>query len=261
MKRTKIIVAISVVISVLHLMSCGQGNTEVSSSSNDTIVVHDTVIIHEQQCPDGIFTYNLPCKIDYINQDQPGKAILVFWLHGGVHDQTSHDLLSDYNHIDQYRNVGYNGTRDYLHNSKTKAIYIAPICHKAISKNCVRWIDCEKEIKHIIDDYSTKGIIDEKRVYLLGSSDGGSGTWDFVEKHPDWFAAAMPMSCFSARKTSVPVYFHSTKKEGDASTIVNSLNAQGCNIHYQYHGDVGHGGDEKSCNEENLKMLFSHVRQ
>lgn len=261
MKSIKKVVALGLAISLLHIMSCGHGNAEESIAHNDTIVVHDTVTVREQQCPDGVFTYNLPCKIDYINQDQPGKAILVFWLHGGVHDQASHDLLSDYNHIDKYRNVGYNGTRDYLHNSHTKAVFIAPICHKAVSKNCVRWIECEKEIKHIIDDYASKGIIDNKRVYILGSSDGGSGTWDFVEKHPEWFAAAMPMSCFTARKTSVPVYFHSTKKEGDASSFVNALNAQGCNIHYQYHGDVGHGGDEKSCNEENLKKLFSHVKQ
>lgn len=259
--KNPMIVATSVLLSLLHLMSCEQRGSKHLFANHDTIVVHDTLIVREQQFPEGGFTYNLPCKIEYINQNQPGKAILVFWLHGGVRDQASHDLLSDYNHIDKFRNVGYNGTRDYLRKSKTKAVYIAPICHKAVSKNCVRWIDCEKEIKHIIDDYATKGIIDDRKVYLLGASDGGAGTWDFVAKHPDWFAAAMPMSCSSARKTTVPVYFHSTKREGDVSAIVNSLNAQGCNIHYQYHGDVGHGGDEKSCNEENLKRLFSHVRR
>ena len=256
----------TLIFPALLLFSCG-GRGENPTQGNDTIVVRDTIVVHDtlavhnKQCLDGEFIYNLPCKIDYINQDQPGKSILVFWLHGGVKDQGSHDLLSNYNHIDKARDLGYNGIRDYLRNSKTKAIYIAPICHKAVRKDCVRWIECDKEIKRIIDDYTTKGIIDDNRVYVLGASDGGVGTWDLIEKHPEWFAAAMPMSCSSPRKTSVPVYFHSTRAEGDAAAKVNSLNAQGCNIQYQYHGDVQHGGDQIACNEENLKKLFSHVRE
>lgn len=250
--------AVSFSILTMFLLSCGKSLVvDDPIIIHDTIVVHDTIIVHE----DGLFTYNLPCKIEYINQELPGKSILVFFLHGGVHDRPLHDLLTTKNHIDQNNRVGYNGTRDYLLNSKTKAIYIAPICHKAVNSNCVRWKDCENDIKRIIDDYASKGIIDENRVYVLGSSDGGVGTWDLIERHPDWFAAAMPMSCKTARYTPVPVYYHSTKSEGDVSGLVNAFNAKGCNIQYQYHATVKHGGDEVSCNEENLKKLFSHVRE
>lgn len=247
----RIIICLTV---ALFLFSCKQNNSFGVKSNSDTIFVHDTIML------EGTFTYNLPCKIEYIHPEVSGKAILVFWLHGGVHDQRSHDLLSNYNHIDQYRNKGYNGVKANLMMSGTKAIFIAPICHKAVQANCVTWLDCALDIKHIIDDYTSKGIADENRVYLLGSSDGGSGTWDLVEKYGEWFAAAMPMSCSRVRFTKVPVYFHSTSSEGDMSAEVERLNQQGANITYEYHPNVKHGGDEIACDSEHLAKLFSHIK-
>jgi predicted peptidase len=36
--------------------------------------------------------------------------------------------------------------------------------------------------------------VDPDRVYLTGISMGGSGTWDFVTRHPGVFAAAVPVT-------------------------------------------------------------------
>lgn len=36
--------------------------------------------------------------------------------------------------------------------------------------------------------------IDSDRVYVAGISDGGGGCWEIVSRHPDLFAAAMPMA-------------------------------------------------------------------
>jgi len=44
-------------------------------------------------------------------------------------------------------------------------------------------------IKSVIDEYSA----DEKRVFVIGLSMGGYGAWDIVTRHPDMFAAAIPM--------------------------------------------------------------------
>lgn len=238
----------------LFAVSCQNCRIGKNGTGRDTVFVHDTIMTA------GVFTYNLPCKVEYIHPEQKGKAIMVFWLHGGVHDQRSHDLLSDYNHIDRYRNVGYNGIRTYLQMSCTKAVFLVPICHKAVSPSCVSWIDCAYDIKHIIDDYVAKGIADADRVYLLGSSDGGSGIWDLVEQHGDWFAAAMPMSCSRVRMTKVPIYFHNTSSDGDVSAYVDAVKAQGANITYQHHPKLRHGQDEKYCDMEHLMQLFSHVR-
>ncbi len=70
----------------------------------------------------------------------------------------------------------------------------------------------------------------------------------------------MPLSCSRVRKTSVPVYWHSTKSEGDQTAQVEALNAQGCHIVYEYHSDVTHGADETACDKMHLDKLFSHVK-
>ena len=244
-------------ISVIFITSCHNDKTSLANDAKDTIVIHDTMMLN------GVFTYDLPCKIEYIHPEQKGKAVMVFWLHGGVMDRTGHSLLNEWNnHIDKWRNTAYNNISAYLNTKGLKAIYIAPICHKAVNPNCVRWIDCAGEIKHIIDDYVNKGFVDPNRIYVAGTSDGGVGAWDMVEKHGDWFAAAIAMSCGRPRKTRVPVLFSSTSTEGDISSDVNSLVSQGCNIKYEYYPMEKHGGDEKlTCDFDHLEKLFSHVRK
>ncbi len=39
--------------------------------------------------------------------------------------------------------------------------------------------------------------IDQDRVYMVGISMGGFGTWEFAARGPDLFAAAVPMAGFS----------------------------------------------------------------
>jgi predicted esterase len=45
-------------------------------------------------------------------------------------------------------------------------------------------------VRHVIDTYN----IDPSRVYLTGNSMGGGGTWEFVVRNPELFAAALPVS-------------------------------------------------------------------
>lgn len=244
------------IVVITFFVSCSGSQGPANTKDGDTIVVHDTIM------QEGIFTYDLPCKIEYIHPELKGKAMLIFWLHGGVMDRGAHSLLNESNnHIDQFRNTGYNAISTHLHLNGYKAIYIAPICHKATNPDCVRWIDCAGEIKHIIDDYVNKSLVDSNRIFIAGSSDGGTGTWDMIEQHGDWFAAAIPMSCGRPRMTSVPVYFSSTSKEGNQQAFVDALNAKGCNIQYSYYPQENHGGDEKfSCDSEHLTKVFKHIK-
>ncbi len=45
-------------------------------------------------------------------------------------------------------------------------------------------------IEHVIATYN----VDPTRVYLTGNSMGGGGTWDFISRRPELFAAALPVS-------------------------------------------------------------------
>jgi predicted peptidase len=45
----------------------------------------------------------------------------------------------------------------------------------------------------VIQDIIAKYPIDKNRIYIMGYSMGGTGTWEFILRHPDLFAAAIPM--------------------------------------------------------------------
>jgi dienelactone hydrolase len=147
-----------------------------------------------------------------------------------------------------------------LKESGTKAVALFPVCYKANLTETIRWTDCYNDVKHIIDDYANKGLIDTTRIYVTGSSDGGRGAWDYAEMHPDVFAAAISMSCSSPRPVSIPVYFFSTASEGDCTARVDELVEQGINIKYKYCPDQKHGGDAIECTPELLKEFFSHTK-
>ncbi len=46
----------------------------------------------------------------------------------------------------------------------------------------------------LLDQLEMEFAIDRQRVYVMGNSLGGAGTWDLVTKGPDRFAAAVPMA-------------------------------------------------------------------
>ncbi len=85
-------------------------------------------------------------------------------------------------------------------------IVLAPQC-PADSKwvNVEQWTDCEYDSEKIPESAvlaaavelfeQTKATysVDPDRVYVTGLSMGGYGTWDLLVRHPDLFAAAMPL--------------------------------------------------------------------
>lgn len=207
--------------------------------------------------PEGEFIFNLPCKVIGINQDKPGRSIMFLWLHGGVSDVPKHSFF-EFNHLDCV--AADDSIVNYLTRKGMKAIALFPVCHQASVEHAVTWYDCYSDVKAIMDSFIDKGLVDTDRIYLAGSSDGGVGTWDFVEHYPDYFAVAISQSCSRPHKTTVPVYFFNTRSESDATEAVKELTDQGCPIYYKRCPDVGHGGDSRECTEEFLDKYFSYRR-
>lgn len=235
------------------LASCVRKADNTGDGCNgDARVVHDTVVVTAM--PEGEFVYNLPCKTVYLNQQKEGKSILFIWLHGGVGDRDLHDL-SQFNHLDCVEADDL--ILSYLKDEGIKAIALFPVCYKANIDHCIAWRDCYDDVKRIIDGYVDKGQVETSRIYLAGASDGGAGTWDYVEAHEELFAAAMPMSCARPRKCNIPVFFFNTASEPDCTTQVESLNAQGCHIQYKHCSQYNHGGDSAECTPELLERYFS----
>lgn len=205
--------------------------------------------------PEGEFVFNLPCKIVNIHPEKPGKALLFIWLHGGVKDRPKHNLFA-FNHLDCCD--ADDMIIRYLQANGIKAIALLPVCHQAVNEQCVTWSDCWNDVKRMIDDFVNHRLIDPARIYLAGSSDGGTGTWDYVEQHPDVFAAAIAMSCNRPRMTSTPTFFFNTADETDCSSQVAQLKRQGSNIlTYRHCADAKHGDDARQCTDDLLARFFS----
>jgi predicted peptidase len=92
--------------------------------------------------------------------------------------------------------------------------------------------------------------VDRRRVYLLGTSLGGYGTWDLLARRPDWFAAAVPIEGggdprVAARFADVAVWaFHGAADRSvpvDGSRLmIEALRAAGGTPRYTEYPDVDH---------------------
>lgn len=204
------------------------------------------------------FTFNLPCRVINIHPELPGEAVLFLWLHGGVHDKKIHSYWTHPNHWDNC--AADDSIIGYLRRHNIKAVALLPMCHRADRDGCIAWRDCWDDVKVMIDDLVSRGLVDPKRVYLAGSSDGGRGTWDYAAEHPEVFAAAISMSCSEPRMVSIPVYFFGTASEMDCSQRVEELRREGATIaRYEYCKEFRHGGDAARCDDALLTEFFGHT--
>lgn len=116
-------------------------------------------------------------------------------------------------------------------------------------------------IEQIIEQYS----IDQKRVYLTGLSMGGFGTWEFISRKPELFAAAVPMAGYSdpsqiERIKDIPIWiFHGdidrwNPVEG-SRTMFKLLQEAGAEVHYTEYANVEHTPTFKKAWREELELI------
>ncbi len=93
-------------------------------------------------------------------------------------------------------------------------------------KTSVGWSQHIENLKKVMDELIANGQGDSQRIYITGFSMGGAGTWEFLERYPDYFAAALPMGMdFSGdpeKIKHVPVWTN----KGETDWFARSLNKQ-----------------------------------
>ena len=100
-------------------------------------------------------------------------------------------------------------------------------------------------------------MIDAKRIYLTGISDGGTGVWDTLKTWPACFAAAVPMSGMTELAgldsiTAMPQWIFHGEKDNDTDiekgyggamvgsrAVVRELRALGANPKYSEYAEPG----------------------
>lgn len=110
------------------------------------------------------------------------KPALVVYLHGG--SKRGND------NIKQMSETAIGVIADYLLRKNVNSIMIVPQCPDSLT-----WgVKTNEAIKSLIDNYVDVGSVDVNRIFLLGGSMGGTGTWLMSAAYPGLFAAVMPVA-------------------------------------------------------------------
>jgi predicted peptidase len=105
------------------------------------------------------------------------------------------------------------------------------------------WVDESNDLLALIDEVSAKYSVDKSRIYLSGHSMGGRETWFLAAKHPEKFAAIVPLAdapqdqVLAKEVAKVPVWaFHGAKDElvpvENMRRFVNWVKMAGGDIRY-----------------------------
>ena len=139
---------------------------------------------------------------------------------------------------------------DYIvnkHNGE-KFILVAPVT------NVKSWTSgsIPTSLKDLIDTVGNTYSIDKNRIYIIGFSRGATGVWYMVNKYPNYFAAAMPVSnCppgvsannfknTKVRAISGNVGDFEVQCNKCMSSFVNSINSAGGSAEMITHKGAGH---------------------
>lgn len=111
-----------------------------------------------------------------------GKASLVIYLHGGSSKGDDNES--------QMKEPGINAISTWLSKNNRKAIMLVPQCPTDKA-----WLGTTQDVLvNLLNSYINRGVADVDKVYILGGSMGGTGTWGMLSTHSDMFAAAMPVA-------------------------------------------------------------------
>ena len=142
-------------------------------------------------------------------------------------------------------------------------VIIAPLC----TENT--WFDLWERLMALVKQSASLPYVDENRIYLMGASMGGYGTWQLAMSLPEQFAAIVPIcggGLFwnAARLVNIPVWaFHGAKDTvipvEESQKMVDAVNASGGNAKLTIYPENDHNAwSDTYSNPEVFAWLLSH---
>jgi predicted peptidase len=200
------------------------------------------------------------------NIEQEKKYPLVIFLHGSGERGADNELNLNY-----ITDLFLNPTN----RKEFPAFVLAPQC--PLGK---RWAPEDwyaklespaSEVIDLIDSLVAHQAIDPNRIYLMGLSMGGFGTWYLITRFPNKFAAAVPIcggGDWNQAKTisHIPLWvFHGKKDEivlpEQSRKMVHALKKEGAKPRYTEYKRIGHESWIPALNEPDLlPWLFRQKR-
>jgi len=155
---------------------------------------------------------------------------------------------------------------------KHPAFVLAPqLAEAGRSPRLNGWPPFAGTVLEIVAAVSREFAIDADRIYVTGQSLGGYGTWDFITKHPDVFAAAVPLcgggnpSRIEAART-LPIWaFHGGQDQvvpvTESRVLIAALQRAGSPVKYTEYPDAEHDVWTRAYAERDLAdWLFAQRR-
>ena len=186
--------------------------------------------------------------------------ILVVYLHGGP--KRGND------NVQQMQEQAIFAIADYLKERNIPAVMLVPQCPDSLT-----WgMETNEVIRQLIGNYTERGEVDAHRIYLLGGSMGGTGTWLMASAYPYLFAAAMPVAgnpetADCDRVANTPVYTVMGSDDNlmtipRVNDFVERLKEKGGEVMIEIEEGWGH---VQTCTDsytlQRLDWVFSHIRQ
>ena len=252
----------------------------------------DTVLArHEFDAANGM---TMPYRLFEPENTTNEKLPLLIFLHGRGDRGTD-------NRVDMFKNVGlFNGPESIISPAMQKnypSFVLIPQCSdKTDMEEWAHWIgntpqdpfkglgedgsykqhpepsDSGAAALALIDKIIAEYAIDADRVYITGKSMGGFGTWEFISRRPELFAAAVPMAGYSDpaqidKIKHLPIWiFHGDQDEynpvAGSRNMANLLGAQGAEIRYSEFPGANHGESFKKAweNRAIIPWMYSKKR-
>jgi predicted esterase len=175
--------------------------------------------------------------------DSTQRYPLVISLHGGVGYGTDN--------VRQLANWEIQQLMEPQNRKKYPAFILAPqISHGGSWGGLPHLVPRDTIVFDLISSLKAEFSIDPNRVYVIGHSLGGYGTWHFIGTRPDVFAAAVPLSGagdpdLAKNMVNVPVWaFHGETDRNvpvDGSrAVIKAIRQAGGHPRYTEFADVGH---------------------
>ncbi len=214
----------------------------------------------------------LPYRIFIPPQLPPRPVPLLLFMHGA--GERGSDNRAQLKH----------GVREMILWSRNTepVIIVAPQCPSG-----QRWVDVDwskpahtmppepsfamRMALEIINSLQREFAVDPQRLYVTGLSMGGYGTWDIIQRHPEKFAAAMPLcgggdTAGAALFKDLPIWAFHGDQDGAvpvsrSRTMVEALKQVGGKIRYTEYPGVGHDCWTRTyADPAVLQWLFSQRR-
>lgn len=194
---------------------------------------------------------------------------LVLWLHGG--GTRGNDLKLLLAHGNEH-GIGYLARAD--NQARYPSLILAPQCPPNKF-----WGDSESEqptaqmkmVLEILDKVREDYRVDSRRLYVMGMSLGGYGTWDIITRRPATFAAALPIcgggnTSKASLIAKTPIWaFHGDEDESvnvsESRRMIAALKKAGGQPRYTEYKGVGHNSWGHAFREPDfLSWIFAQRR-